>query len=261
MIDIKGWQLEPYNDSRSGSRSGFEGGSGPILFATDPAGNHYLIKHVYPHNAANEYTTSWLAGKLGVNVPKAYLIKPTQRLESRYAVAIEYIKGLELGVTDDAAAVECLGPVFALHLLTAHDDKMQLGTVGGRVIAFDFSEAFEMRPDMDMIIKSYKSKAIYRHITADTYLQNSLDYLKRRLNSLSGNEYTVFAYRYGLDYSNTKKSVMQTMRLVLDIGDEDIEALVSEISFLYPAEIAAYYGNYIKTLQSFITENQNSIPR
>ena len=95
MLDSSAFTYEPYIDNRVKSRPGFSvGTSGQLLLATHKDnGKKYLVKHTYPHNAANEYVACWLAEKLYVPVPRAYLLSPNKVFKSKYAAAIEFIEG------------------------------------------------------------------------------------------------------------------------------------------------------------------------
>ena len=51
--------------------------SGRLLIAADKeSGKKYLVRHTYPHNAANAYVACCLAEKLSVPAPKAWLLSP-----------------------------------------------------------------------------------------------------------------------------------------------------------------------------------------
>lgn len=66
------------------------------MLGTDKeTGNRYIIKHTYPHNAANEYVCCALAKKLKIAAPEAYLLSPNERFSTKYAVAIEYLDGIK----------------------------------------------------------------------------------------------------------------------------------------------------------------------
>ena len=95
MFDSSEFSYEPYKDNRVVHRPGFTvGRSGRLLLATHQrTGKKYLVKHTYPHNAANEYVACWLAERMGASAPKAYLLTPNDAFETKYAVAIEYVDG------------------------------------------------------------------------------------------------------------------------------------------------------------------------
>ena len=84
MLDSSFFTYEPFIDNRVKSRPGFTvGTSGQLLLATRKEdGKRYLVKHTYPHNAANEYVSCWLAEKLGVPAPRAFLFSPNEAFQS-----------------------------------------------------------------------------------------------------------------------------------------------------------------------------------
>jgi len=96
MIDSNILTYQPYIDTRATADKEFTSGfSGELLLAEAMDGKRYLVKHTFPHNAANEYVACWLAEKMNILCPKAYLLSHNKRFNSEYAVAIEYIDGFE----------------------------------------------------------------------------------------------------------------------------------------------------------------------
>ena len=101
MLDSSTMTFAPFKDNRAKKDPRFVGMSGRLLLGTDASGKKYLIKHTYAHNAANEYTACWLAEKMGIIAPKAYLLTKARCFASRYAVAIEYFDSLQYFSKDD----------------------------------------------------------------------------------------------------------------------------------------------------------------
>ena len=95
LLDSNALSYRPFIDNRTKKDPLFVGSSGALLIGKAKGGKQYIIKHTYPHNAANEFTACWLAEKLGVFAPKAYLLSENKTFASPYAVAIEYIEGFE----------------------------------------------------------------------------------------------------------------------------------------------------------------------
>lgn len=92
MIDSATLTYAPFVDSRGKHNPDFTTGqSGKLLIGTDANGKKYLIKHCYPHNAANEFVGCWLAKKLDIPAPNAFLLFPNKAFQSRFAVAIEFL--------------------------------------------------------------------------------------------------------------------------------------------------------------------------
>ena len=137
MLDSSEFKYEPYKDGRVVNRPGFTVGmSGPLLMATHKiTGKKYIVKHTCPHNAANEYVACWLAERMGVPAPKAYLLSPNRTFTTKYAVAIEYLDGLRNFKTENLSEEmkRDLISQFALCLLAATP------------IIFVFTKAFAKR--------------------------------------------------------------------------------------------------------------------
>ena len=140
-------------DNRVKTRLGFTvGTSGQLLLATGKEDGHkYLVKHEYPHNAANEYFACWMAEKLGIPAPRAWLLSPNAAFNSKYAVAIEFIEGLtgfdKMSVPEELQE-ELIGQ-FAFHALIGSADIMQLNAADGHIYSYDFSEAFYFDNDLN----------------------------------------------------------------------------------------------------------------
>ena len=95
MIDPVNLEFKQYNDNRQKNNDFQTGFSGPLKLATDICdGKKYIVKQTYSHNAANEFVSCWLAAKMRISAPRAYLVKPCAELSSKYAVAIECINDL-----------------------------------------------------------------------------------------------------------------------------------------------------------------------
>lgn len=145
MIDPVNLTFEHYYDNRRSNKNFKTGLSGPLKLATDVRdGKKYIIKHTYSHNAANEFTSCWLAEKMKVPAPRAYLIKPCAELNSKYAVAIEYID--DLTAFDKTSVPDVLQSdliaQFAFNLLISTADILQMGATHKHIYSYDFSEAF-----------------------------------------------------------------------------------------------------------------------
>lgn len=97
MLDSYKLSYTSYKDPRAESVENFEEGfSGPMLLGTDKeTGKKYIIKHTYPHNAANEYVCCTLANMIGVAAPRTFLLSPNAAFSAKYAVAIEYLDGMK----------------------------------------------------------------------------------------------------------------------------------------------------------------------
>ena len=79
MIDSATLTYAPFVDPRGKHNPDFTTGqSGKLLIGTDANGKKYLIKHCYPHNAANEFVGCWLAKKLDIPAPNAFCSPQTR---------------------------------------------------------------------------------------------------------------------------------------------------------------------------------------
>ena len=148
MLDSNRLTYTEYKDPRSESLGDFEEGfSGPMLLGTDrETGKKYIVKHTYPHNAANEYVCCALANLIGVAAPRAYLLSPNERFSSKYPVAIEFLEGMtEVGrenLTRQMKEDICRG--YAFQYAFAQSDLVSIRAWKDRVVTFDFSETFNM---------------------------------------------------------------------------------------------------------------------
>lgn len=163
MIDSSEFEYESYRDNRVKNRPGFTVGmSGPLFMATHKTmGKKYIIKHTYPHNAANEYVACWLAERMGATAPKAYLLSPNRVFTTKYAVAIEYLDGLRNFKAENLSE-ELKGDLisqFALCLLLRLDDAIQLSSTHGHIYSYDFSEGFNI-VDMRLILGAQKEAMV-----------------------------------------------------------------------------------------------------
>ena len=91
MLDSREFTFTAYQDNRTLQHEDFVTGlSGPLLLAVhNKTGEKYIVKHTYGHNAANEYVACWLADKIGVPAPKAFLLSRSNLFASKYAVSID----------------------------------------------------------------------------------------------------------------------------------------------------------------------------
>lgn len=246
MIDISTLCMENFKDPRAVNDPGFEGNSGPLALAVDPDGKKFIVKYAYPHIAANEYTASWLARKLSVPTPSVHLLSPTQRYR-RYSVAIEFMN-LESFEKKSVPNVNDLIAQFALNALIAQDDIIQLNRVGNRIISFDFAEAFCVdNSTMQMMLFSCTKGEEYavQQITA------RLRSFSRRL-SLMDFDIPGLAAEFDLDADKQKAGMISVAMRVLSITDDELFELEDELQKMYPFEIALYYSECIRIMQTHL---------
>ena len=251
MLDSSAFIYEPFIDNRVKSRPGFTvGTSGQLLLATRKEDEKkYLVKHTYPHNAANEYVACWLAEKLDVPAPRAYLLTPNKMFKSKYAVAIEFIEGFT-NFSKAAVPVELQDDLiaqFAFNSLIGSDDAMQLNAAGGHIYSYDFSEAFYISDDFLYNLLSRNEDA-------------GIDLLRRKLASfrqhISFQDFDIpgLAKEFHLDHDKQKSGMIATAKKVLNITEEEITALSDELIEMYPAAIAVYYEECIKSIQDWMKQ-------
>lgn len=244
MLDSSEFNYEPYKDGRVINRPGFTVGmSGPLLMATHKTtGQKFLVKHAYPHNAANEYTACWLAEKLGAPAPKAYLLTPNKSFATKYAVAIEYLDGLR-GFKKEAVP-EALKPdliaQFALCLLLRLDDMIQLSRTDDHIYSYDFSEGFNI-VDMRIILNLEEDSMV-------DYLRSPL---QRFRNYTQMEDFNIpgLAREFNLDPEEMRIGMISTVKHAETITDDALNELSDELMEMYPAAIAVYYEECIRIIR------------
>lgn len=246
MIDISTLSMKSFKDPRAVSNPGFEGNSGPLALAVNPDGKKFIVKYAYPHIAANEYTASWLARKLSVPTPPAHLLSPTQRYR-RYSVAIEFMN-LETFEKKSIPNADDLIAQFALNALIAQDDIIQLNRVGNRIISYDIAETFCVdNSTMQMMLFSCTKgeDCAVQQITA------RLRSFSRHL-SLMNFDIPGLAAEFGLDADKQKAGMISVATRVLNITDDELFELENELQQVYPFEIALYYSQCIRIMQTHL---------
>ena len=215
MLNANEFTYQQFKDNRVKLLPEFtEGMSGSLLLATHKkTGERYIVKHTYPHNAANEYVACWLAEKLGVPAPTALLLSPNRLFSSQYAVAISYIDDLTgFDKTKVPANLhnDLIGQ-FTLNILIANDDKLQLGMAGRHIYSYDFSEAFNVSDDL-----------LYQ------------------------------AFWFNLDPKRQQSGMIETAERVLDIKEDEIEALAYELMKAYPVGYIKYYKECLRAIHNLV---------
>lgn len=245
MLDSSTMTFVPFKDNRTKKDPRFVGMSGRLLLGTDANGNKYLVKHTYAHNAANEYTACWLAEKMGIFAPKAYLLTKARRFASKYAVAIEFFDSLQNFSKDDVPNKSDLIDQFALCALIDTGDTVQLGRVGDRIISYDFSEGF--------IISDLRMRQIINVLSLSSeigmgFLKENLwtfdDHVRLQSFNLPG-----LAKEFHIDADEFQHGMIKTAKRVETISDDDLKSLTDELSEMYPMEIAVFYEMCIRSMQ------------
>lgn len=241
MLDSSKFNYEPYVDNRVSNHPGFTVGlSGPLLLGINrETGKKYIIKHTYPHNAANEYAACWLAGKIGVPTSKAYLLSPNRVFRTSYAVAIEYIDGFRAFPKE--AVPEKLKPdliaQFTLCLILQLSDAIQMNATDDHIYSYDFSEGFNVS-NLDYVLAA---KSI-------DDMSDRLAPIFREFRRRSENEdFNIpgLAREFHLDPDDMKNGMLSVLKRVLTITDSDIREMSDELQKMYPLPIAIYYEECI----------------
>lgn len=244
MLDSSEFIYEPYTDRRIVNRQGFiVGMSGPLLLAVHKeTGKKYLIKHTYPHNAANEYVACWLAERLSVPAPKAYLLSPNKTFSTKYAVAIEYIEGFRGFQKDDVPdnLKTDLVTQFALCLVLRLDDMIQMSRTDNHIYSYDFSEAFNV-VDLKSIVSMDDYAAVDR-------MRPQLKQFKRFTET---EDFYVpgLAKEFHFEPERLRDGMISTIKRATEIADEDLDSLTDELMEMYSAAIAIYYEECIKSIR------------
>lgn len=249
MIDACDFVYQQFIDNRVKQHPGFkEGTSGPLLLATHKqTGKKYIVKHTYPHNAANEYVACWLAHHLGVPTPSANLLTPNDLFSSEYAVAISFVEGFtrfEKTNVPMAMQDDLIGQ-FALNSLIAAEDMMQLNAAGDHIYSYDFSEAFSISDEFllkaIMLNDRIGTESVKRRLAA---FRKHLEYI--------GFDIPGLAKEFNLDPERQKSVMIATARRVLSITDDEINAMSSELMEVYPIGYAAYYEECIRAIKEHV---------
>ena len=246
MLDSSTLTFKHFFDPRVKSNPGFiEGLSGPLMVATSKAWKKYIVKSACFHNAANELVASWLGYKLGAPTPHAYLLKPSEKFKSMYGVAIEFIENLKPMDPDHLTEQmhQDIIAQFALNTLIDTDDKIQMSESGGRIYSMDFSEAFYVSDTM--MLKAF----LFNQDAGTTWAQNKLDAFCGYIGRMNFDTACEFAPELHMDPNEMKSGIIDVAKKVLDITDEEVDALVEELSQMYPAGYAEYYAGCICAMQ------------
>ena len=249
MLDARDFFYHPFFDNRVKQHPGFtEGNSGPLLLATHKqTGKKYIVKHTYPHNAANEYVACWLAHRLGIPTPTACLLTPQGPFSSKYVVAISFIEGftrfekmnVPINMQDDLIGQ------FVLNSLIATDDMLQLSATGDHIYSYDFSEAFDIS---DVLL--LKALMLNENI-GKILLKQRLDAFRDHLHYVDF-DIPGLAKEFNLDPERQKSVMIATARRVLSITDDEINAMSSELRKVYPIGYAAYYEECIHAIKEHV---------
>lgn len=246
MLDSSNLLFEDYHDTRVKNRPGFTvGRSGSLKLAVArDTGMKYIVKHTYPHNAANEYVAMWLADKMALPSPRAFLLSPCEQLNSNYAVAIEYIEGMS---GFDKANVpkqlhnELIGQ-FILNWMISTDDALQLGYANGHIYSYDFSEGFCVTNN------SLLRSCLQSEDACVESLIRHMQEFKQHLNFIDF-DIPELAREFHISPEKQKEVMILTAKRILDITEDEIAAMADELGLMYPVGYDVYYEKCIEAMK------------
>ncbi len=250
LLDSKTLKYKPYRDSRYDTVEDFEGGfSGELLLATALNGKKYLIKHSDMAFASNEYVASKLATKMGLSVAKTYLLTPDKRLGSQYAVAIEFIEGLEtfrsFKELSEWEKEEAIAQI-SFSIMIDNVDFAQLRRSNGKIMQIDFAETFAMN---SMFLKmAYEVKQA--PMIAE-FLNGCRKGFAEHVRMLDF-DLSFMANDFDMDPGRINEIGISFARRLLDVTEDDIAEIENELQELYPPEYVANYVEDIHALQTRI---------
>lgn len=252
MLDSRTLEYKPYRDSRYDIVEDFEGGfSGELLLATAPDGKKYLIKHSDMSFASNEFVAAKLASKMKLPVAKAYLLTPDRRLGSKYAVAIEFIDGLETFHSykelSEREKEEAIAQIY-YSILIDNVDFAQLRRCNGRMVQIDFAETFAMN---SMFLKmAYEGK---QATMIAEFLNRCREGFAEHIRMLDL-DLSFMAKDFDMDPGRINEIAISYARRLLDVTEDDIAEIKNELQELYTPEYVANYVEDIHALQARIKE-------
>ena len=247
MIDSTKLKYKKFIDPRSKTVDGFtEGFSGELLLGTSPNGNRYIIKHTEVTDAGNEFVASFVARKMGIPVAKAHLLTPNKKFRCPYAVAIDYLDGLEFvkysKELTDREKRDILAQ-FAFAIMLNNSDIVQLYKSIGRVVQVDFGDSFNMGGlFLEAALRSGEKEIA----------QDILDRCRSSFAMSVGCidfEIPELSRPLGMEPDEARVIMIDAAKKILNITIEDMEYLVNELMNIYPKGVAMNYVSAIAMLQ------------
>lgn len=246
MLDSSNLLFEDYLDARVKNRPGFTvGRSGVLKLAVEKeTGAKYIVKHTYPHNAANEYVAMWLADKMRLPAPSAFLLSPCEQLNSNYAVAIEYIegmKGFDKANVPEQLHNELIGH-FILNWMISTDDSLQLGCANNHIYSYDFSEGFCVTNN-SMLRSCMQGE--------DACVESLIRHMQEFKQHLSFIDFDIpeLAREFHISPEKQKEVMISTAKRILDITEDEIAEMSDELDLMYPVGYDVYYEKCIEAMK------------
>ena len=114
-----------------------------------------------------------------------------------------------------------------------------LNQVGDRIISYDFGETF--------CISDYEMRLLPRSVS------HFLSLFQRRI-SLCDFNYPSLAKEFNIDPEYQKREILNVVRRVMQITEDDISQLETELNTIFQPVIAQYYVGCIRILQNRISK-------
>ena len=116
---------------------------------------------------------------------------------------------------------------------------LQLNQVGDRIISYDFGETF--------CISDYEMRLLPHSVS------HFLSLFQRRI-SLCDFNYPSLAKEFNIDPEYQKREILDVARRVMQITEDDISQLETELNTIFQPVIAQYYVGCIRILQNRISK-------
>lgn len=248
LLDSSTLTYKVFTDPRSIKDKEFEEGfSGTLFVATDKSGKKYLVKHQECTDAGNEYVASFIARKMGIPAAKAHILTPDDRLFSHFAVAIDFMDGLERCRLDDPELTEQEKKDIvlqnALALLLDNSDTVELYKYKGRVVQVDMADSFSINGFM--IVPMY---AAGHPEMARQMLGNYITHFAENVHNQTF-QIPTLAKWVSMDEAEVEELVYSAFRKVVDITDEEKEEVYKDLKSIYTHDMAMHYIKAIEVLQ------------
>jgi hypothetical protein len=230
-----------------------DGDSGALYLATRKAdGKKFIVKHELSDCACNEFLYYSIAKELGLKTLEFNLFEQDKKgdlFKSRYAIAIEYIKGAShlKNISTERGGLKNEQEYFSHFALFAafiEEDGLEiLADKDGFIYRIDPTESFGINY---FIINTIQLQAMQDHVVRMIRDMEERVYKRiREYGDMIKGKYT--------DYSIYKA----TLKRLSEIEPERIDEIVDEVCKVYPKGLADYYVNFLLSCQAACEKNLN----
>ena len=129
-----------------------------------------------------------------------------------------------------------------------------MSEAGGRIYSIDFSEAFYVSDTM--MLKAF----LFNEDAGKAWADNKLDAFCDYIRWLSFDVAREFAPDLHMDPEQMKEEMIAAGKRVLDITDDEIDALAEELSKMYPEGYADYYAGSIMDVSGHVPSIDRKTP-